>query len=182
MWTLPISAAFQFRTGPTFCFDSIWSAFLLLLYCHNLISLHLIAFMKVCQDLDSIASISLSQHPVSSAWAWVNIQYHVGAGHLSSFTFLLLVVLSWAPQSSSPSLALWLFLGTSLPPTVAALLSLLPVRCSHPGKLLLPIPLLSLSLTFFFCVSQSSSFSLVCSTLLLISQDTEHEKFKNQKE
>ena len=88
---------------------------------------------------------------------------------------------SWAPQSSSPSLARWLFLGTSLPPTVAALLSLLPVRCSDPGKLLLPIPLLSLSLTFVFCVSQSS-FSLAGSTLLPISpfEVTPHETFKNQ--
>ena len=55
---------------------------------------------------------------------------------------------SWAPQSSSPSLARWLFLGTSLPHFCWCFSKLAP--CSHPGKLLLSIPLLSLSLIFFF--------------------------------
>ena len=89
MWTLPISAAFQFRTGPTFCFDSIWSAFLLLRYCHNLISLHLIAFMKVCQDLDSMASNIQYLHPepesTVSCRSWPLVIFHL---HSSSSTIL----------------------------------------------------------------------------------------------
>ena len=176
MWTIPISAAFQFRQVLPFAFiqsdQFVFSCVTIITF-----SVYTLLLLWRFPRFRQYGK----QHPVSSSWAWVNIQYHVGAGHLSSFTFLLLLVLSWAPQSSSPSLALCLFLVTSLPPTVAAVVSLLPVRCSHPGKLLLPIPLLSLSLTFFFCVSQSS-FSLAGSTLLPISQVTEHEKFKNQTE
>ena len=113
-----------FNLDRSYLFLSSSSLCLLLPYQQNLLCFHLLAFMKV-----SKIYIVWQETSRFSSWAWdTSIIYELGS-----------------PVFITQS---WLFLGTSLPHFCWCFSKLAP--CSHPGKLLLSIPLLSLSLIFFF--------------------------------